>query len=81
VHFKIRTGPESARSYAFTSQLYFDEALTERVYAAEPYASQSRRWMRNANDGLFRDGGRQLLLAPEPDGQGYAATFDIGLQV
>jgi len=81
VHFKIRTGPASARSYAFTSQLYFDEALTERVYAAEPYASQSRRWMRNANDGIFRGGGRQLLLAPEPDGQGYAATFDIGLQV
>ena len=81
VHFKIRTGSVSARSYAFTSQLYFDEALTERVYAAEPYASQSQRWMRNANDGIFRGGGRQLLLAPEPDGQGYAATFEIGLQV
>jgi len=37
--------------------------------------------MRNASDGIFRSGGRQLLLAPEPDGQGYAATFDIGLQV
>ena len=81
VHFKVRTGPASARSYAFTSQLYFDEALTERVSAVEPYASQRRRWMRNADDGIFRDGGRQLLLAPEPDGQGYAATFDIGLQV
>jgi protocatechuate 3,4-dioxygenase beta subunit len=81
VHFKVRTGPASARSYAFTSQLYFDEALTERVYAVEPYASQRRRWMRNADDGLFRNGGRQLLLAPVQDGQGYAATFDIGLQV
>src|SRR5213593_1573507 len=63
VHFKIRTGPASARSHAFTSQLYFDEALTERVYTVEPYASQRRRWMRNANDGIFRSGGRQLLLA------------------
>jgi hypothetical protein len=36
--------------------------------------------MRNANDGIFRGGGRQLLLAPEQDGQGFAATFDIGLQ-
>ena len=81
VHFKIRTGPASARSYAFTSQLYFDEALTQRVYSAEPYATQSQRWMRNASDGIFRSGGRQLLLSPEPDGQGYAATFDIGLQV
>ena len=81
VHFKIRTGPAAARSYAFTSQLYFDEALTERVYAVEPYANQRRRWMRNADDGLFRGGGRQLLLAPAQEGEGYAATFDIGLQV
>ena len=81
VHFKVRTGPAATRSYAFTSQLYFDEALTERVYAVEPYAGQRRRWMRNADDGLFRAGGRQLLLAPVQDGQGYAATFDIGLQV
>jgi protocatechuate 3,4-dioxygenase beta subunit len=81
VHFKVRTGPASARNYTFTSQLYFDEALTERIYAVEPYASLRRRWMRNAGDGSFRDGGRQLLLAPVLDGQGYAATFDIGLQV
>ena len=81
VHFKVRTDPASARSYAFTSQLYFDEALTERVYAVAPYANQRRRFMPNADDGIFRDGGRQLLLAPVQDGPGYAATFDIGLQV
>jgi protocatechuate 3,4-dioxygenase beta subunit len=81
VHFKIRTGAGASRAYAFTSQLYFDEAVTERVYASEPYAGQRRRWMRNAEDGLFRAGGRQLLLNPVKDAQGYAATFDIGLQV
>jgi protocatechuate 3,4-dioxygenase beta subunit len=81
VHFKIRTRGVASRSHAFTSQLYFDEAVTERVYAAEPYVSQRGRWMRNAEDGLFRDGGRQLLLTPEKDAEGYAASFDIGLQV
>jgi protocatechuate 3,4-dioxygenase beta subunit len=81
VHFKIRTAPATASSLAFTSQLYFDDALTERVFAAEPYASRGRRWMRNDDDGLFREGGRQLLLAAAPEGPGYAATFDIGLQV
>jgi protocatechuate 3,4-dioxygenase beta subunit len=81
VHFKIRTGPAASRSYAFTSQLYFDEAVTERVYASEPYASQRRRWMRNSEDGLYRSGGRQLLLTPVQDGQGYAAIFDIALQI
>lgn len=80
VHFKIRTQDAAGRKYDFTSQLYFDEALTERVFAAEPYARRGGRWLRNAEDGIFRDGGRQLLLAPERDAQGYAATFDVGLR-
>jgi hypothetical protein len=37
--------------------------------------------MRNADDFLFRDGGSQLLIVPVQDAQGYAATFDIGLQI
>lgn len=81
LHFKVRAAPAAAPSYAFTSQLYFDDALTERVFALEPYASHGRRWMRNGDDGLFRDDGKQLLLAAEADGPGYAASFDLGLQV
>ena len=79
--FKIRSAPGTAPGYAFTSQLYFDDALTERVFAIEPYASRGRRWMRNEDDGIFRDGGKGLLLAAVPDGSGYAGSFDIGLQV
>ena len=81
LHFKIRTGPAAARSHVFTSQLYFDEAVTERVYAREPYASQRRRWLRNAEDGIFRDGGRELTLTPVEEGDGYAANFAVALQV
>ena len=81
VHFKIRTAASSASAYEFTSQLYFDDALTDRVYASESYAAGRRRSMRNADDFLFRDGGSQLLIVPVQDAQGYAATFDIGLQV
>jgi protocatechuate 3,4-dioxygenase beta subunit len=81
VHFKVRTAASSAPAYEFTSQLYFDDALTDRVYAFEPYAAGRRRSMRNADDFLFRDGGSQLLIVPVQDAQGYAATFDIGLQI
>ena len=81
VHFKIRTAASSAPAYEFTSQLYFDDALTDRVYAFEPYAAGRRRSMRNADDFIFRDGGSQLLIVPVQDAQGYAATFDIGLQI
>ena len=81
VHFKIRTAAPAAPAYEFTSQLYFDDALNDRVYALAPYAAVRRRSTRNADDFIFRDGGSKLLLDPVQDAQGYAATFDIGLQI
>jgi protocatechuate 3,4-dioxygenase beta subunit len=80
LHFKIRPTPASAPRLAVTSQLYFDEALAARVFALEPYAARGQRWLRNDEDAIFRDGGRQLLLAAEPDGPGYTASFPVGLQ-
>lgn len=82
IHFKIRTDPGADRGREFTSQLYFDDALTDRVMAREPYASKGdERAVRNRGDGLFRNGGDQLLLDVAEEGDGYAATFDIGLQL
>jgi protocatechuate 3,4-dioxygenase beta subunit len=81
VHFKIRTAAPSAPAFEFTSQLYFDDALTDRVHSLAPYVAEGRRSMRNADDFLFRDGGSQLLVDPLQEAQGYAATFDIGLQI
>ena len=81
VHFKIRAHQSSGRSHEFTSQLYFDDALTDRVHAWVPYARRGRRTVRNEGDGIFRQGGRQLMLELGENGQGYAGTFDIGLQI
>jgi protocatechuate 3,4-dioxygenase beta subunit len=79
VHFKIRT-TEGRGTADFTSQLYFDDALSERVFATAPYASRGRPEMRNSDDFMFSDSGRQLLIDATADGEGYAAIFDIGLQ-
>lgn len=81
IHFKIRTDPSSAQGHEFISQLYFDDAFTDRVHALAPYASKGQRTVRNTGDGIFRRGGQQLMLAVAERGQGYAATFDIGLQL
>ena len=81
VHFKIRSSDARDEVRDFTSQLYFDERLTERVYAGEPYAQRPPRWLRNEDDALYREGGRELTLAPEPEGEGYAARFDVALPV
>jgi protocatechuate 3,4-dioxygenase beta subunit len=80
IHFKIRGQPAGARGYAFTSQLYFDEAISDRVYARAPYARGAPR-TRNDADFIYRGGGKQLTLALVPEGPGYAARFDVGLRM
>jgi protocatechuate 3,4-dioxygenase beta subunit len=80
IHFKVRTDPTAVRSYEFTSQLYFDDALTDVVHTRAPYAGKGQRTMKNSDDRIFSRGGEQLLVAAKESDQGYAATFDIGLQ-
>ena len=83
IHFKIRTEPEARRGFEFTSQLYFSDELTDRVYADRPYSARGLRTARNHHDRIFRRGGDQLMLAPAPTptGDGYEATFAVGVNV
>jgi protocatechuate 3,4-dioxygenase beta subunit len=79
IHFMVRDSPESEQGYEFTSQLYFDDALTDEVQSQGPYAEKGQRDLRNSNDGIFQGGGDEVLLDLTESGQGYAATFDIAL--
>ncbi|MBN8620382.1 MAG: intradiol ring-cleavage dioxygenase [Anaerolineae bacterium] len=87
IHFKIRTDPESESGYEFTSQLFFDEALTDLVHSEEPYASKGYRDTLNEDDNIFQGSDGLLTLAIEPFEdealglEGYAATFSIGLDL
>lgn len=86
IHFKVRTPAAQAQSagastWEFTSQLFFDDALTDRVFAAAPYAGKGPRDRRNADDGIYRAGGSKLMLAVAPNGSGQRASFDIGLDL
>jgi protocatechuate 3,4-dioxygenase beta subunit len=81
IHFKVRTGAASTRGHEFTSQIYFDDALTDQVHALEPYARLGQRRRRNDGDGIFRRGGRELMLPVTRDGAGYAGTFALALSV
>ena len=80
IHFKIRAEVDGG-NYEFTSQLYFDDALTDRVHAQEPYRANGDRNTRNEDDGIFNRGGDLLTLNVVESGNGYAAVFDIGLQM
>lgn len=79
IHFKVRTNAGSRRGEEFTSQLYFDDAVTDRVHTAAPYVKTGRR-VRNERDGIFRSGGDQLTLAVQPSGASYRAAFDLALE-
>jgi protocatechuate 3,4-dioxygenase beta subunit len=79
IHFKIRTEPEAASGLEFTSQLFFDDGLTDVVHARDPYAGKGQRDRRNDDDDIFRQSGGQMTLTPVEAGDGYAATFFIGV--
>lgn len=81
IHFKLRSSAGAASAFEFTSQLYFDESLTDQVHAQAPYSSKGRRNTLNSNDGIYQGGGSQLLLAAVSEGSGYGATFDVALQI
>jgi protocatechuate 3,4-dioxygenase beta subunit len=81
IHFKVRTAPDSQSGHGLTSQFYFDDALTDQVHAQPPYAAKGQRTLRNAQDGIFRNGGSQLILPLVQEAEGYAATFQLGLQM
>jgi len=80
IHFKLRTDTTSGQHYEFTSQLYFDDSITDQVHTQQPYTNKGQRTLKNAEDRIFQDGGDQLLLTLSKTNQGYATTFDIGLQ-
>ena len=79
VHFKIRARDDAGRGQEFTSQLYFDDAQSRRVFATAPYAARGTGWMRNADDFIFREGGAQLMSDVVAGDAGYDATFAVAL--
>src|SRR6266542_4132378 len=76
IHFKIRPTASSE----FTSQLFFDDALSTQVFAQTPYSQKGTQGItRNSADGIFQQSGGKLTLSVTKNGDAYAATFDIGL--
>lgn len=77
IHFKIRL-TSGGRDLEFTSQLFFDDNLTDVVYEQSPYNQRGARDTRNSRDGIYDS---RLLLETVADGDGYRATFNIALDV
>ena len=83
IHFKVRVASGSQRSHEFTSQLYFDDAITDQVHAQPPYRANGKRDVRNDLDGIYRarGSGSKLLLRLSKSAEGYLGETAVGLQM
>ena len=79
IHFKVHY-----RSSTYvTSQFYFPDELTDRVYDRSPYSDRPDRTRRNTDDSVLRGdpAERDLLASVTEDGDGYFGTITIGITV
>jgi protocatechuate 3,4-dioxygenase beta subunit len=85
IHFMLRLYAGTARTYEFTSQFFFDDALTDSVFTLSPYNSRGKRDRRNSNDGIYNSlsatekAGLTLQTSKTPDG--YAGVINLGVSV
>jgi protocatechuate 3,4-dioxygenase beta subunit len=72
IHAKVHLD----RTTVLTTQLFFDEDVTDAVYARAPYSGRGDPDQRNDGDPIFAE---QLVLATTPDGDGYLGvmSFDV----
>ncbi|MGZ4626112.1 MAG: protocatechuate dioxygenase, partial [Kineosporiaceae bacterium] len=59
-----------------TTQLFFDDAVTDAVYAQPPYSAHAGRDTRNARDAFYKRAG-QLQLAQ--DGARWLGAIVLGV--
>ena len=71
-----RTEPDSASGYEFTSQMFFDETITDAVLARAPYNQKGSPDTRNAGDSIFNPA---LVVPLTAEGDGYSGTLHIGI--
>ena len=72
VHAKVHLD----RRTVLTTQFYFDDAVSARVFGSEPYAADAGREVSNENDGLYDE---ELALTLSDEGDGYLGliTLDV----
>lgn len=84
IHVRVRAFSGSSTTYDFTTQIFFDEADAEAVYATSPYSSHGTKAnTSNASDSIYRQEAQAgNVLMPTLSGNassGYSGTVGIGL--
>jgi hypothetical protein len=75
IHVKVHVGG----SVVHTGQLFMGDSLTDRVYKRSPYNARGGRDTRNAQDSIYRNGGKKGLLSMRRHGSGYIGSIAMGV--
>jgi protocatechuate 3,4-dioxygenase beta subunit len=94
IHGKVRTfSADGTASYAFNTQLFFDDTLSDQVFATAPYNTHPNRDTVNSTDMVYNgtdqgaatpdahDLGEKMLLTLTKDGDGYKTSLNIGVDL
>ena len=78
IHVMVRTfSSPGAVASETTTQLFFDDTLTDQIFANAPYNSRGQRNTRNSQDNIYNSA-TQLSL--QSSRSGYAGAITIGIQ-
>ena len=76
IHVKVHLGG----NVVHTGQLYFSDSTTDAVYKKAPYSSRPNRPTRNADDSIYRNGGKRSQVSLSKTSAGlYVATITMGV--
>jgi protocatechuate 3,4-dioxygenase beta subunit len=76
IHIKVHV----RGSVVHTGQLYFPDRVTDAAYRKAPYTSRPNRDVHNADDMVFRNGGKRSLLSLRRSGSGYVGSIRMGVR-
>jgi protocatechuate 3,4-dioxygenase beta subunit len=77
LHVKVHVSGDTVH----TGQLYFDDAVTDNIYALAPYSSRANRTTRNTDDGIFGNGGSSSIVAISGSGSALQGAITLGVRV
>lgn len=78
IHFKVRQDPDSSSGLEFTSQIFFDDALTAQIHSeVEPYASNGQPDVTNERDNIYA--AANVIELTGDSTNGYSGTFHVGV--
>jgi protocatechuate 3,4-dioxygenase beta subunit len=75
IHTKVHVGG----NVVHTGQLYFPDSVTDAVYTRSPYSSRPDRDLRNADDSIYRNGGKRSTLRLVKNGAAYTGLIAMGV--